>query len=94
MYIDHICHNRKCVNPEHLRKVTKKQNSENHQGTAMPNSHSGVRNVHWSKQANKWKVTVMRTHGGYFALEDLDKADEAAKALRNKLFTHNDVDRK
>lgn len=94
MFIDHKCHNRRCVNPKHLRKVTKKQNSENHQGTAKSNSVSGVRNVHWDKQSNKWKVTVKRTHGGYFDLEDLGKADEAAKALRNKLYTHNDVDRK
>lgn len=93
-FVDHICHNRKCVKPTHLRKVTKQQNAENHQGKAMPNSNSGVRNVHWCKQSKKWKVTVKRTHGGYFAREDLDKADEAAKALRNRLFTHNDVDRK
>lgn len=93
-FVDHRCHNRGCVKPTHLRKVTKQQNAENHQGGALPNSKSGVRNVHWDKQSKKWKVTVRRTHGGYFALEDLDKADEAATALRNKLFTHNDVDRK
>lgn len=27
MVIDHICKNRKCVNPDHLRCITKKQNT-------------------------------------------------------------------
>lgn len=93
-FLDHKCHTRACVNPDHLRPVTKQQNAENHQGGALPNSKSGVRNVHWHKQSGKWKVTVKRTHGGYFAREDLDKADEAAATLRNKLYTHNDIDRR
>jgi hypothetical protein len=36
--IDHICMNRKCVNPRHLRQVTKKiNNTENSNGTAALN---------------------------------------------------------
>jgi hypothetical protein len=29
MYLDHICHNKRCVEPSHLRPVTNKQNLEN-----------------------------------------------------------------
>lgn len=92
--LDHRCQNRACVNPIHLRQSTRQENQENHHGRARSDSVSGVRNVHWDKQSGKWKVTVQRVHGGYFAREDLDKADTAAHALRNKLYTYNDIDRK
>lgn len=83
-----------CVNPDHLRAVTPKQDVENHAGPRR-DSASGVRGVNWSKQARKWHVQVQsghkRHHGGYFS--DLADAEAAAVALRNKLFTHNDLDR-
>lgn len=40
--VDHLCFNRICVNPSHLRATTRKQNVENHQG-ANRNSATGVR---------------------------------------------------
>lgn len=30
MQLDHMCHNRRCVNPAHLRAVDHKGNAENH----------------------------------------------------------------
>ena len=99
MYLDHKYSSfgcpRHCVNPEHLRLVTKQQNSENHKGTARGKSKSGIRNVHWDAQSGKWKVQVVHKgrsyHGGLFT--DLLEAEKSAIALRLKLFTHNDVDR-
>jgi hypothetical protein len=92
--IDHMCHNRACVNPEHLRAVTDKQNNENRAG-ANPNSKSGVRGVHWRPDVKKWQVVIhaagKKYHVGYFV--DLAEAGAAAVAKRNELFTHNDVDR-
>lgn len=35
MQIDHICHNRACVNPNHLRLATTTQNNENHTGATV-----------------------------------------------------------
>src|SRR5690606_23749869 len=95
MFLDHTCHTRNCVNPEHLRIVTHKQNLENLSG-ARRDSRSGVRGVRWRKDIGRWRVEVKhngrRHHGGYF--DDLDEAAEAARQLRLKLFPHNDADRK
>ena len=94
MEIDHICHNRACVNPEHLRLTTRKQNIENHSG-AMRSSKSGVRGVHWRADVNKWQGMVRNNgklhHVGYF--DDIEDAAQAVARKRNELHTHNDMDR-
>ncbi len=88
--LDHICFNRACVNPDHLRPVTHKQNHEHLQG-AYSNSKSGIRGVHWNKGRRKWQVEVVNAgrkhYGGRF--HDLHEAELVARALRNELFTHN-----
>ena len=92
--IDHICHNRACVNPEHLRPVTNKQNQENQGGLSAANT-SGVRGVSWDKRAQRWRARV--THNrklinlGYFT--NLGDAEQAAIAGRLHYFTHNEVDK-
>src|SRR5690606_35432981 len=76
--LDHTCHTRGCVNPEHLRPVTNKENHENLAGARRDNRSSGVRGVYWHKQAGKWQVRVEHSgrkyHGGMF--DDLDEAAE------------------
>lgn len=92
--IDHTCYNRACVNPDHLRLATNKQNAENFSGLDSNNT-SGVRGVSWNKQCRKWQAYVKhngkRYHVGLFA--DIKDAEAAVKAKRNELFTHNDLDR-
>jgi len=94
MFLDHTCHNRICVNPDHLRLVTNKQNQENLLG-AKSNSKSGHRGVHWLKRDKRWGVVVKHNRkahsGGQF--KSLDEAAARAAELRNELFTHNDIDR-
>jgi hypothetical protein len=92
--IDHICHTPLCVNPEHLRPVDHKQNGENHQG-ALITSKSGVRGVYWHKGARKWTGQVGHNGVRYNAglHESIADAEASVVALRNKLFTHNDIDR-
>jgi HNH endonuclease len=95
MHIDHICHNRRCVKPSHLREVTPKQNVENHAGKAQVTSKSGIRGVVWVKDCNKWGVYV--SHNGksryYGVYESIADAEAVAIKTRNDLFSHNDRDR-
>ena len=92
--MDHACRNRGCVNPDHLRVVTYKENAENVCG-AQKNSQSGVLGVSWSRNARAWRADV--THNGkqtllgYFATAQ--DAEAVVVAKRNELFTHNDRDR-
>jgi hypothetical protein len=61
-----------------------------------PNNSSGVRGVCWVSQKKKWRATIghnqRQVHVGYFS--DLADAESAVVAKRNKLFTHNDADRR
>ena len=92
--IDHTCHNKACVNPEHLREATHKQNLE-HRSGAQSNSKSRVRGVSWHSLANKWVAQVK--HNGeqiYLGLfTSLADAESAVISKRNALYTHNDLDR-
>ena len=88
--IDHACHNTSCVNPDHLRPATTKQNAEN----LLPvRAASGYRGVYRSR--NKWCAAVnhngVRHNLGSF--DTPEEANAAVTALRNELFTHNLLDR-
>lgn len=92
--LDHICRNRLCVRPNHLRLVTRQQNNQNKSGPSR-NCKSGVRGVSWSRHARRWVAKVqhdgIQYHVGYFAR--LTEAEAAVIAKRNELFTHNNADR-
>lgn len=93
MVLDHICRNKLCVNPEHLRQITNKQNQENKSG-ANRNSSTGVRGV--VRTANgKYQASVRhegnRYHVGTF--QTIEDAEVAVKAKRIELFTYNDADK-
>lgn len=93
MEIDHRCHNRACVLPEHLQAVPHKVNLEN-RAAANANSSSGVRGVSWDRRRSKWRVSVghegRSIFGGYF--ESLTDASQAAKEKRRELFTNSLAD--
>lgn len=92
-FLDHICHNRRCVNPKHLRPVTQKQNMENHAGPTRRNT-SGVRGVSWSVKDQKWEAGVR--HGSERRrklFSDKASAEQWVLKTRIELHTHNDKDR-
>ena len=85
MVIDHVCHNRACVNAEHLRPVTNTENVRYRIG-ANRNSSTGVRNVH----RNKWGFQVIVAPDGeaihFGTYPTLDEAARVAERERNNLF--------
>lgn len=89
MMVDHICRNRTCVNPQHLRLATAKQNAENR--GPQSNSRSGYRGVRRDRRGRYW-IAYARHHGvehrvpGSFASPE--RASVAAVELRARLFTH------
>lgn len=93
--IDHKCHNRACVNPDHLQVVTHKQNMENHSG-ADSTSKTGVRGVFFDPRNDAFAVQVKSDGKSYWGgrHSSLKAANEAAIALRNAVHTNNLTDRK
>jgi len=90
LVVDHICGNTRCIEPKHLRAVTRKQNSENMVKLNKTNT-SGFRGVYWSKAHKYWVAKIVH-HGKQITRNGFDtaeKANEAAKMLRNSYYTHN-----
>ena len=82
--IDHIDNNRSNNRISNLREATYQSNSENYK-TPKTNK-SGVKNVSWYKNLNKWVVSmsIKKTKKtiGYF--DDLELAELVAVEARNK----------
>lgn len=55
--VDHLCHNKLCVRPDHLRAVTHRENMRNRKG-AQAGSRGGARGVSVHRPSGKWRVTV------------------------------------
>lgn len=83
---------RNCVNPEHLRPATKKQNAENR---SVLRGASGVRGVTWHKKSGKWAAYVVHNNKTIYLglFTDIKEAEKVVVAKRMELFTHNDHDR-
>lgn len=93
--LDHRCFTHNCVNLEHLRPTTNKQNHEHMTGPRRDNAHSKYRGVSWDGVTQKWKVRVQHDGRSYWGgrFTDEDEAGEQARVIRNRLYTHNDLDR-
>ena len=94
MDVDHICHNPGCVNPDHLRLASRKQNVENFAGLRSDNT-SGYRGAYLRKDG-RWVASVghnRRTVHVAGSFDTPEEAAEAARQLRLQLHTHNDADR-
>ena len=89
--IDHICFNPRCVEAEHLRAVTHKQNKEHQRGAMRNNKTSGERGV-TRLRSGRWAARVghnkQRINLGSF--ETMQEAAKAAHEARQRLYTHDD----
>lgn|SRR5512139_3387059 len=89
LQIDHVCSNRRCVRPDHLRLVTPKQNNEHRHG-ANKNSRSGIRGVVWVEKHKKWRAVIKHNrrlyHLGHYATPE--EAEAVVVAKRRELFSH------
>lgn len=93
MVVDHRCHQRNCVRPEHLRLATAKQNTEHRLGATRLNI-LGIRGVSknpYGKYSARVSHNKEKYHVGTFATAE--EAEAAVVAKRIELFTHNDLDR-
>lgn len=90
--VDHQCHNRRCVNPDHLRPADRKLNMENFIGLSARNK-TGFRGVHEHRGRFIAKVGHYGAvyHVGSF--ETAAEAGEAARLKRLELHKYNDRDR-
>lgn len=89
LFIDHICWNRRCVRPSHLRLATHKQNMENLSPRKLP-SRTGIRGV-FPGRRDTYKAAVKHQGRVYYlgTFTSLEDANAAVVAKRNELFTHN-----
>lgn len=93
--LDHMCHRRSCVNPEHLRFADWETNGQN-RASANRNSKSGIRGVYWNKERRGWFAAVTLgpnvIRRGPF--NDIDAAEQSAVELRQKHMPFSILDRK
>jgi hypothetical protein len=92
--MDHKCHCRACCNPTHLRPATHKQNAEHLRGGRGA---SGERGVTLNRRCplRPWAVSVSHNGAAHYGGQHATRAaaGEAARELRLRLFTRNDLDR-
>lgn len=76
--VDHVCHNRACVNPAHFRLADKSQNGQNRSGLSR-NNQSGYRGVYWNPARRKW-MGKAEVRGVHFC-DAYESKEEAAEAV-------------
>ena len=94
MVLDHLCFNRGCVRPSHLRMVTQAQNSQNRNG-APRNSTTGIRGVSFEAARNAY-TAKFRLAGKDHYLGTFATAAEAEAAVikgRREHMTHSEMDK-
>lgn len=93
--LDHMCHNRSCVRPEHLRFADWETNGQN-RSSANKNSKSGIRGVYWNAERRGWFAAVTLgpdvLRQGPF--EEIKEAEMAAIKMRREHMPFSLMDRK
>lgn len=92
--VDHLCHNRACVNPSHLRLVDRWSNAQNMSG-ARSDSASGARGVSLCA-SGKWqaRATVRGEAVSLGRFESLEEAEAAITEWRRTNMPYSEMDKK
>ena len=95
--VDHMCFNRACVNPSHLRLLEHGANGQNRAG-ANSSSRSGVRGVYKPTGSKVWIARAMLNRKAYHIgrFERLEDAERAAIEWRREHMpaSINDLERR
>lgn len=84
--VDHMCHNRACVNPDHLRLATRSLNGQNLR-QARVDSSTGIRGVRYRKDTGRWSAQAQVDCKPYY-LGTFATAAEAEAAVVEFRRTH------
>ena len=92
--LDHMCHNRSCVNPSHIRFANHALNQQN-RAAANRNSKSGIRGVYWVEARNGWMASIMLNRKMYRRgpFDDIAEAERAAIDLRREHMPYSLMDK-
>lgn len=81
--VDHICHNRACINVGHLRIADRSRNNA-HRAGANSNSATGVRGVYPAEAPGSFVAQVGRAYLGTFPT--IGEASEAVSRARSERY--------
>lgn len=81
LQVDHACHERSCVNVDHLRLATPQQNSANRSGARADQRHPLPRGV--SRRGDRYRAQVA-SGGIHYSLGTFSTPEEASAAAETK----------
>ena len=91
MFVDHICHNKPCVRPDHLRLATPSENAQNRRG-ARSDSTTGIRGVSPNGKRFEARISVDGKRISVGTFDTPEEAGEAARLARLEHYTHSHLD--
>lgn len=84
--IDHMCSQRDCVNPDHLRLATRQENTQ-HRSKFPAWASSKYRGVSWVKRLRRWQA-FCTIDGRFIDLGRFDSEEEAAQVASDYRAAH------
>lgn len=84
--IDHVCHETRCVAPEHLRIASRAENVRNRNGAQVNNQHTGVRNVYPNTYGYQVRLGGKGNRRSFGTYPTIEEAAEVAERARQEMY--------